>query len=394
VTAFEAYFDMYILTGEQKYLAAVMSAWRMFRDPLAGWIHVGGSLAINEGSLYTPGSYHLDAGLPGETLHHRDFYAEAKSATPQHSHDHSSSRELQVGSYPTGEFCGAVFWLKLNQRMHRMWPDNETFVLEIERELFNEGLAHQGVNGSGIRYFSNLNGQKELPGTIGTCCEGQGSRLYGSIPEYIFSLLAAPAQGVLVDLYAPSSFSFVSLGGVAVNVSLATGWPYSTGVSVSLVANASLPSQFELRLRMPAWVAAPSVPVTVNGASGPVGIPGTYLTLPGPFPAGATAVVYDLPMAFASHAYTGLTQMPPYKRYAYTYGPILLAATGGTWDEALNTLHVPSVNGSMPASWMAPAEDGNGLHFVVEAAPGVLFQPNWEIQENYANFSAYPIFDM
>ena len=41
-----------------------------------------------------------------------------------------------------GEFCGAVFWLKLNQRLHRLDPDNETFVGEIEREVFNEGLAH------------------------------------------------------------------------------------------------------------------------------------------------------------------------------------------------------------------------------------------------------------
>lgn len=45
--------------------------------------------------------------------------------------------------YPTGEFCGAVFWLKINQRLHRHFPDNETFVLEMEREVYNEGLAHQ-----------------------------------------------------------------------------------------------------------------------------------------------------------------------------------------------------------------------------------------------------------
>jgi DUF1680 family protein len=47
---------------------------------------------------------------------------------------------------------------------------------EIEREVYNEGLAHLAPDGSGIRYFSYLNGQKQQPGAISTCCEGQGSR--------------------------------------------------------------------------------------------------------------------------------------------------------------------------------------------------------------------------
>lgn len=46
-------------------------------------------------------------------------------------------------------------------------PDNETFVTEIERELYNEGLAHLAPDGSGIRYFSFLNGVKEAPAAIG-----------------------------------------------------------------------------------------------------------------------------------------------------------------------------------------------------------------------------------
>jgi hypothetical protein len=46
ITAFEAYLDLYILTGRQLFLDAVEGAWGMFRDH---WIHVGGSQAINEG---------------------------------------------------------------------------------------------------------------------------------------------------------------------------------------------------------------------------------------------------------------------------------------------------------------------------------------------------------
>ena len=53
ITAFEAYLDMYILTGDQLYMDAMEGAWGMFRDH---WIHVGGSIAMNEMRPYPPGT--------------------------------------------------------------------------------------------------------------------------------------------------------------------------------------------------------------------------------------------------------------------------------------------------------------------------------------------------
>lgn len=47
VTAFEAYLDMYSLTGNATYLDAVQGAWEMF---VSSFLHVGGAMAINEGS--------------------------------------------------------------------------------------------------------------------------------------------------------------------------------------------------------------------------------------------------------------------------------------------------------------------------------------------------------
>ena len=79
VTAFEAYMDLYMLTGDSLYLDGVMGAWHMLRDH---WLHPGGSFALNEGTPYPPDSYYLTAK-------------------------------------PTGETCGSVFWIKLNQRLAR-----------------------------------------------------------------------------------------------------------------------------------------------------------------------------------------------------------------------------------------------------------------------------------
>ena len=103
ITALEAYLDMFVLTGEAKYLAAMEGAWDLFRNY---WIHVGGSIAINEGGSYPPGSYFL------------------------------------VGP-PTGELCGSSFWIRFNQRFHRLRPTQEIYTSEIERSLWNVILAAQ-----------------------------------------------------------------------------------------------------------------------------------------------------------------------------------------------------------------------------------------------------------
>ena len=32
----------------------------------------------------------------------------------------------------SGETCGSVFWVKLNQRFHRTFPDDERYVAEVK----------------------------------------------------------------------------------------------------------------------------------------------------------------------------------------------------------------------------------------------------------------------
>ena len=125
VTAFEAYFDMWVLTGNATYKAAVDGAWEMFRE---SFIHVGGSMALNEGSngmnmssglWYPPKSYYLE-GDPNESF-----------------------QNASTVGHKTGETCGSVFWVKLNQRYHYHFPREDKYVAEIERSLLNIGIANQ-----------------------------------------------------------------------------------------------------------------------------------------------------------------------------------------------------------------------------------------------------------
>jgi hypothetical protein len=434
----EAYLDMYILTGEMKYLDAVMGAWAMHRDPLKGWIHTGGSLAINEGDIYEPGSFWLKQGIPphensekvpfarkrdwfradreksGTSNEMRELVSNEMSSstsalhkTHKHNHHHGEGDEHHThnrndhhgdgleskwnGAYPTGEFCGAVFWLKINQRLHRLFPDNETFVLEIEREVYNEGLAHQGpiVNGisTGIRYFSNLNGVKESPGTIGTCCEGQGTRLYGSLNEYLFSL---SPKGVYVNIYAPASISF-QFEDSFITLDVFTDWPYDNDIRIDV--SASPPLTFEIAIRIPSWVSESSIPISINGSLVNSGIPGSYLKLT-QYWTSLSHVTFSLPMNIRSVLYTGVSQMLGLTRYSYLVGPVLLAATTvNRFNISSNALIVPTVSGSRPDLWAVTAGDGNSLHYLVDGVDDVLFQPAWEVNAIGAIMTSFPYFE-
>lgn len=146
---------------------------------------------------------------------------------------------------------------------------------------------------------------------------------------------------------------------------------------------------------MPAWAGSAPIPIAVNGVPAAPGTPGSYAHISqlwGPATA-PTAVAFVLPRTLVAHAYTGATPTPAgLERYAYTVGPVLLAATSATrWNATAKSLVVPGVVGADPSAWMTPAGDGNGLHFTVAGVSDVFFQPIWEIQGTIV-FSSYPAF--
>lgn len=436
--------DMYVLTGNTTYLTATLNAWEMLREH---WILPGGSFALNEGSYYPPDSYFIGFTGTHVAAHQHDSIAAATAAaaastttsddpyyhapcmagpgldlpegtppllsaaarqppspTPSEEKESGVAGGPNDSDPPTGELCGSVFWALFNQRFHRLFPDNETFVGEIERSVLNVGVAAlgregsggQGPGGRGIRYFANQHKVKQLPAMHASCCEGQGTRLFGTLPSFLFTL--APGR-VNVDLYAESALTSFPLpsqcgGGVGV-LGVHTEWPYAPAVAINLTlptAAAGACPSLQLGLRMPAWLPGP-VAVTINGSppspsAGPAtGTPGTYLVLtpaaaPPATPGGGVYLVqFSLPMAHASTLYSGSSQLPPYKRYSFLYGPVLLSAEG-PWDGASDSLVMPGgVDPTAPTKWMVPAGDGNALHFNVTGAPGVMFKPYWEVQD-------------
>ena len=95
-----------------------------------------------------------------------------------------------LGQHPTGELCGSSFWIRFNQRYQRLRPMEEVYSAEIERSLLNVILANQAPADSdppGIRYFAQLEGSKAIATNVVTCCESQGTRTFGALPEFLYS---------------------------------------------------------------------------------------------------------------------------------------------------------------------------------------------------------------
>jgi DUF1680 family protein len=200
--------------------------------------------------------------------------------------------------------------------------------------------------------------------------------------------------GIYVDIYAPSSISF-TFGGSACSVDVTTAFPFDDGILLSVSADP--PVAFDLALRMPAWAGTAPIPISVNGVPVAPGVPGSYAHVKQTWSSAASpaSVAFVLSRTLAAHLYTGVTPTgpgPALTRYAYTVGPVLLAATSSTrWNSTVKSLVIPQVDGSDPGAWMTSANDGNGLHFIVAGISDVFFQPIWEIQ-GATIFSSYPSF--
>ena len=346
ITDFEAYLDVYRATGEMRYLDAMKGAWDLYHDH---WEHVGGSIAITEFGEFPPGSYRLNAQFP---------FCE------------------------TGETCGSVFWTRFNQRFQLLEPEEEKYANEIEKSIYNVGLANQ-VGSRGIIYHARLVGMKgDLPVPLCTnsCCEGQGTRLLGSLPEYIFSV--AP-DGLYVNLFEPATIEWKTEA-AEMKVEQTGDFPFSPDVQLKI--SASKPAQAKIRIRIPSWAARP-MEISVNNRAAVVGKPGSYLTLDRTWATGDT-IRFTLPMELKLTRYRGLDKIEGHERFALEYGPILMALTGS--DSAV--LEVSCGKGREDILAQIRPDPFRRLHFTVEGHPEFSYMPYWQVITE--PFTCYPVIDL
>ncbi len=345
ITDFDAYMDVYRATGDPRYYEAMQGAWDLYHD---NWEHVGGSIAITEFGEFPPKSYRLVAQRP---------FCE------------------------TGELCGSTFWVRLNQHFQLLEPEREKYAAETEKSVYNVGLANQ-VRSYGFIYHARLVGRKgdlQNPLCTNSCCEGQGTRLIGSLPEYIYSL--AP-DGIYVNLYEPSTVTWRPAGG-EMTLALSGNFPYRPEIRLQVTTAAA--AQAKIRIRVPGWAAA-AMPIHVNGAVAATGQPGSYVTLDRRWSNGDT-IAFRLPMELRLTRYTGLDRIEGHERFALEYGPVLMALTGS--DNA--ALKAAGGKHSDILRQVKP-DPFRPLQFLIDGHPGYVYMPYWKVLDQ--PFTCFPVIDL
>jgi uncharacterized protein len=337
--ALTAYMDLYLATGKSLYLNAVKAAYRMFQD---SWQHTGGGIVAIENTNITPGCNWLD---------------------PIHKYN---------------EVCCSAHWIYLNQRFHRLFPMQENYSNEIEKSLYNILVANQ-VGAHHIRYHAFIDIQKDADrSTPVSCCAGLGTRILGSLPEFIFSIAD---DGLYVNLYTSAEIAW-SLDNTPVHLRLESQQPYEGGVKLCL----QLPNDlaFKLRLRIPGWTHA-AVVIQLNGQTIGEGNCGTYFEIDRLWKDG-DCLQFDLPMPIRMSRYHGLDEVRGCERYALEYGPLLLGLVGPL-NFMGRYIRLP-FNPNDGLSFLEPIEN-RPAHFAVQGQPDYEYMPYHEIQDQI--FSCYPV---
>ena len=335
LTNLEAFLDLYLITGEPLYYDSVLGAWELY---LAHWQQAGGSISIIEFETAPPDSNYLNQS--------------------------------------NGELCGSSFWVFMSQRFLLLNPEDERFATEIEKSIYNIALADQD-GAAGLRYHTTMEGKKERSTHENTCCEGQGTRLLGSLPEHIYSI--AP-DGLYVHLFEPSTIRWQK-DSYSIELTMKTSFPFENEVKATV--RASTPVHLKIRIRVPSW-AAKVMTVSVNGEAAGSGKPGTYLAIDRQWHDG-DAIEFTLPAEIRVKPYCGKDQIPGKSRYSFEHGPVLLAAVGSS------KVDVIVEKGRRPEEIAPDLEPiaGHPLRFAIPGSSQHKLIPYWQVLSE-EEFTCYP----
>ncbi len=278
----------------------------------------------------------------------------------------TSSEACQGNPYDQGaiETCCTIAWMALSVDMLR-FSGRSQVADEIELATFNGALGGQHPTGRWWTYntpqdgvknasahdivFQSRSGSPEL-----NCCSVNAARSIGMISEWSLMLVqeGQSYDAAALNYYGPSEISCTLPSGAALRIEQQTEYPLDGEVLVRIGVDA--PTEFELRLRIPAWSAETSV--SVNGEPTSNVVAGNYLSLRRAWdPGDEIRISFD----FSPHFWVGDADVEG-KASLYR-GPILLA-------------HDPRYD-STPAETL-PAFDLRNLQFERVEWDGD-FQPPW-----------------
>jgi hypothetical protein len=283
-----------------------------------------------------------------------------------------SAQELSLGT-ATNECCCAYNMMKLTRHLYE-WSGDAPYFDYYERVLYNHRLGTIHTQNGETQYYLGV-----VPGSWRTfateydsfwCCNGTGVEEYSKLNDSIYF---HDADGVLVNLFIPSELNWAEKG-----VRLRQTNNFPAVLSTRIEVQASEPSKFVMRIRVPGWTAG-FPHLKVNGKEAEISAaPGSYVSILRRWKSG-DHVEIDFPTQVRKEA------MPDDKGLqAFLYGPILLAGEVGTPVAESLTIGPEGSNfkkhppGEIPA---LQAKGGNPNEWIQPAGAPLTFRVTGQTQD-------------
>lgn len=215
----------YLADGSQKHLRAASNAFTMIAESQS---FATGGWGPNE-SFVTPNSGKLYASLADT---HHSF------ETP----------------------CGSYAHFKLTRYLLRVTRDGR-YGDSMERVFYNAVLGAKPLQRDGNAFYYSdyhFGGSKFYFPDKWPCCSGTLPQVAA---DYHIASYFRDQDGVFVNLYQPSTLRWVATDGAQLSLTQTGSYPIEGNISMRL--RVSRPSNFALRLRIPAW--SPEAVIRVNG---------------------------------------------------------------------------------------------------------------------------------
>ncbi len=235
MSCYEGLLELYRLTGQPEYKAAVEQTWQNIYDKE---INVAGSGASTE------------MWFGGRAI-----------------------QTMPVNHYQ--ETCVTVTWIKLSHQLFRLTGDAK-YADAVENSYYNALLGAMSADGKQWAKYTPLSGHR-LPGsgqcgmTI-NCCDASGPRGLFNLPAFV---VMKAAEGLFVNYYAPGVYELTTPSGKQVLLLQQTSYPENGDIRITL--KLAKEETFAISLRIPAW--SKKNVLTVNGQAVEIPVAGTYATV-------------------------------------------------------------------------------------------------------------------
>ncbi|MBV8114812.1 MAG: glycoside hydrolase family 127 protein, partial [Silvibacterium sp.] len=161
--------------------------------------------------------------------------------------------------------CGSYAHFKITRYLLRVTGDGR-YGDSMERVLYNTVLGAKRLEPDGQAFYYsdyNFSGSKFYHADRWPCCSGTLPQVAA---DYRILIYFRDPAGIYVNLYLPSTLRWTAADGA--QMSLTQSGDYPIGGRIGMVLRVSRPSDFALRLRIPAWAAASGsgAMIRVNGA--------------------------------------------------------------------------------------------------------------------------------